>query len=171
MAISIQGQRRPRRSSRPVPIGAIVAAVAALAVGGCLPHNHSGASESGSTESSSAKSPEDQIKTVVQRQTANFNGGNFSYNPELDCAANAKEYTAKHANKQREIQAQTGKLSTSVTNIKVSGNSATADITIKFENLPDKTTTQSAQFVREDGHWKDCTPGDSSDDAYEDADN
>lgn len=49
-----------------------------------------------------------------------------------------------------------------VTNIKISGDTATADITatIKRNNKPDgmQTQTKPNTFIRENGQWKDCEP-------------
>ena len=46
-----------------------------------------------------------------------------------------------------------------VRDIKVTGNTATADVTTTLK-LADKTQTKSKQnqLIREDGRWKDCTP-------------
>ena len=63
-----------------VIIGVLVA-VTVLAVGGFFGCKHF-------TKSHPA-SPEDQIRTVVQRMTDDFNGSKFSHDPAVQCKANA----------------------------------------------------------------------------------
>jgi len=106
-------------------------------------------------------SPEDQIKAVVQREADNFNNSKFSFNPELTCKAQASD--DQHIKDARTLRAQGGTISISVANIHVTGDHATADITMKLAKLSGEPITPAAQFVKEDGRWKDCTPPDSTD--------
>jgi hypothetical protein len=108
-------------------------------------------------------SPEDQIKAVVQHEADGYNAPNYTYNSELVC----RKYLAndeKSYKEARKLRSETGTISLSVTDIHVNGDQATAQGSMKFEKLPDKPQSQSMQFVKEDGKWKDCTPPDSSGD-------
>jgi hypothetical protein len=145
----------PQRSSNPMVVIGVIAALVVLAVGGFFGYEH--------FFKRPPASPEDQIRTVVQRETDEFNKGNFSYNPQLQCKANAGNNDSE-IKKGRNLIAQIGPMSASVANIHVTGDKATGDITVRFQKLPDKSDTINAQFVKEDGSWKDCTPSDSSDD-------
>jgi hypothetical protein len=106
-------------------------------------------------------SPEDQIRAVMQAEIDYANKSDFSWHSGLECRANAAGDQA-HVDDLREFRAQSGTWSVSVANIHVTGNSATADVTVNFEKFPGKSQTQASQFVTEDGKWKECTP-DSSD--------
>jgi hypothetical protein len=110
-----------------------------------------------------AKSPEDQIRNVVQREMDDFNASKFSHNPAIQCKANAAS-DDKDAKEGPKVLAQAGTVSASVTNIHVTGDSATADATITFAKAPGQSKTLHMQFVKEDGSWKECTPPDSSGD-------
>jgi Protein of unknown function (DUF2510) len=142
----------PQRSGNPMVIIGVILAVLVLAVGGFFGYKH--------FAKQTPRSPEDQVRTVVQRETDNANKGDFSYNSELECKALAGN-DQKQNNELRKLRSQTGTWSASVANIQVTGDSATADVTIKFEKLPDQSQTESTKFVKEDGKWKDCTPPDS----------
>jgi hypothetical protein len=146
----------PRRSNRPVAVIGVIAALVVLAVGGFLGYKHFGRS--------APASPEDQIKALVQRQAANYNNSNFSYDPETDCKARASDDQANEVKKLRKLRAELGTMSASVANIHVTGDQATADVTAKFEKVPDQPVTDNEKFVKEDGQWKDCTPDSSDDD-------
>lgn len=120
-------------------------------------------------------SPEDQIRDVVQRETANFNASKFSHDPAIQCKANAAsdDQAAKDG---PTVLAEDGTVSASVTNIHVNegrtsrrhkrlaGDSATADVTLSFSKAPGKSKTVKFQFVKEDGSWKECSSPSSSDD-------
>jgi hypothetical protein len=45
----------------------------------------------------------------------------------------------------------------SVANIRVTGDTATADVTITFQKVP-IPLAHNFQFVKEDGKWRECTP-------------
>jgi Protein of unknown function (DUF2510) len=105
---------------------------------------------------SSPSSPEDQIRAVIQSETSEFNKGNFKYDPALECKAHATE---DDVDQQRQVRAAGGTMSISVGKVTVTGDSATADVTLKFQKT-DEQPTATMQFVKEDGKWKDCTPSD-----------
>ena len=137
----------------------IIGVIVVLAVGGLLGYKHLGKSRLDNAEKALlAPSPEDQIKALVQREVDAWNRSDFSYNPEDDCKANAGN--DPHVNENRALRAQTGTMSASVADIHVTGDQATADVTVKFQKLPDKPLAHSLQLVKEDGGWKDCTPPD-----------
>jgi hypothetical protein len=144
----------PQRSNNLALIIGVIVGVIVLVVGGIFAWKH--------FVQKHPASPEDQIRTVVQRETDEINASRFSYDPELQCKALATQH---QDNKEgHRIMAKTGTWSASVANIHVTGDTATADVTVKFQKLPDKPQTQAEQFVKEDGKWKDCTPPDSSND-------
>ena len=135
-----------------VLIGVIVA-VLVLAVGGYFGYKHF----------SKPHSPEDQIRSVVQREVDEINKSNFSWDGALQCKANEAS-TQEQAKDGPKLIAETGTWTASVANVHVTGDSATADVTIKFQKLPDKRVTKTFQFIKEGGSWKECTPGSPDDD-------
>jgi Protein of unknown function (DUF2510) len=146
----------PRRSNNlALIIGVIVGAIV-LVVGGIFGVKHL-------TQKHPA-SPEDQIKSLVQREVDAWNRFDFAFDPTMECKANEAD-DQKHIDESRQDMEQTGNVSVvSVANIHVTGESATADVTYKGVKLPDKPWTANLKMVREDGKWKDCTPPDSSSD-------
>jgi Protein of unknown function (DUF2510) len=150
----------PQRSNNLALIIGVIVGVIVLGVGGWFGVTH--------LFKSHPASPEDQIRNVVQRITDDFNGSKFSHDPAVQCKANAAS-DDKEAKDGANIKDQAGTLSTSVANIHVNGDSATADVTLNFAKIS-KSKTQSMQFIKEDGSWKECTPPDSSDDDQSDGD-
>ena len=113
---------------------------------------------------SSGGSPEDQIRAVIQHEANDFNSSKPPYNPDLICKAQVAAYSDEQfVEYQRAIRAKGGTASVSLANIHVTGDSATADVTIKLANISEPITGTD-QFVKEDGRWKDCTPPASSGD-------
>nr|WP_066912020.1 DUF4878 domain-containing protein [Mycobacterium interjectum] len=131
----------------------MIAAIVVLAVGGFLAYKQFG--------KSGPSSPEDQIKSVVEREVQAWNKSDFSYNPELYCKASSSQDQAG-VNEGRELRTQAGMMSVSVDSIHLAGDQATVDVTVKFQNAPGKSAASTMQFVKEDGRWKDCTPPDTS---------
>lgn len=145
----------PKRSINPIVVIGVIAFVIVLAVGGFVGYKQ--------FRKSGPSSPEDQIRSVVQREVQAWNNSDFSYNPELYCKANSSQDQAGQK-EGRELRTQAGKMSVSVDSIHLIGDQATVDVTVKFQNAPGKTAPSTMQFVKEDGRWKDCTPPDSSGD-------
>jgi uncharacterized protein DUF2510 len=144
-----------QKSNTAVVLTVALVAIAVLAVGGFFAYQQLG--KSGSS------SPEDQIKALVQQEADDYNRSSMpAYNPQFECKANASEYQGKDPDELRSMRAQAGTVSASVTNIHVTGDQATGDITFKFAGI-DKPVTQNGKFVKEDGRWKDCTAPNSSD--------
>jgi Putative lumazine-binding len=117
-----------------------------------------------------AKSPEDQIKAVVQREFEYANKSDFSWHSDLECRANQAGDQAQ-ADENRKNFAQIGTVSASVSNIHVTGDTATADVTVTAQKVPDKPFTKSMKFIKEDGKWKECDPDSSSGDDNGDSGN
>lgn len=136
-----------------------MAALVVFAASGCLLHHHHRYDNNSSTSSSSSsESPEDQIRAVVERETQEYNDNNLAFDPELECEARKSAY-AEHGDEILKSRAENGTQSSStLTNIQVTGDSATADETDKYQKDPDSPDTYSAKFVKEGGRWKDCTP-------------
>ena len=149
------GGSPPQRSGNPMLVIGVIVAVLVLAVGGFFGYKHFAKKQ--------PASPEDQIRTIVQREFDEFNASNFSHDPAIQCKANAAS-DQKQAKDGPKIRAQLGTVSGSVANIHVTGDQATADVTIKATNLSDNPPVQNWQFVKEDGSWKECNPPDSSND-------
>jgi hypothetical protein len=144
----------PRGSRNPAVLIGVILAVVVLGIGGFFAVKHF---------VKHPASAEDQIRAVDQRETDEYNAYNVSFDPELECKANAA-YEQAHAKQARKIRDESGTVSSSVANIHVTGDSATADVTVKFQKAPDQPVTIPSQFVKEDGKWKDCTPPDTSGD-------
>jgi hypothetical protein len=86
--------------------------------------------------------PEDSIRPLAQALVANDQA---AYDPAI-----------------RTVIKQGLTYDIAVKNIKVTGDTATAETTTstKTFTVPASTKTEQAQIVREGGQWKDCTPGD-----------
>ena len=109
---------------------------------------------------SAPRSPEDQIKAIVQAEADEVNAFNFTYDPKLQCKALAGN-DSKEVEQNREDREKGGKLSVvSFANIHVTGDHATADVTLNWEKAP--AQTDNWQFVKEGGSWKECNPQNSS---------
>jgi hypothetical protein len=143
-----------QKSNNAVVLIVAIVAIAVLAVGGFFAYRHFGKSNS--------SSPQDQIKALIQAEADGYNRSSaIAFNPALECKANASEYQGQTPDELRQLRAQSGNVTGSVTNIQVTGDQATGDVTWKFAGA-DEPQTQSAKFVKEDGRWKDCTPPDAS---------
>jgi hypothetical protein len=111
----------------------------------------------------SEKSPEDQIKALIQKREAELNGTDASYDPALVC----KQYVADDEKSLKQIhkgKSKIGKITFTVSNIHVTGNSATGDVTLKSDKMPVLDRTDTSKFIKEDGKWKQCDPPSSGDD-------
>jgi hypothetical protein len=145
----------PRGSINPILIIGIIVAVLVLPAGGYFGYKLLGKGGS--------RSPEDQIRTVVQSFIEDYNSSNFSKILELQC----KKYAAgdkAQAQQGPTLREETGTMSASVANIHVTGDQATADVTLKSAKAPDQPKTDSWDFVKEDGRWKECGAPDSTSD-------
>ena len=114
----------------------------------------------GSTQGKTT-SDEDQIRAVMQREETAFD--NLDYNAFLQtlCAElrPQQESQTKWVSKDKASIDAYGPIEFRVTNIKVTDDTATADNSTKGQKEPEsRRTTSTAQFVREGGAWKDCSP-------------
>jgi hypothetical protein len=84
--------------------------------------------------------------------------------------ADFRTYTCRHQQgvepdiiaRQRDSVAKRGeRFVDDVTQVKVDGDRATAEVTYHFAKAPDTKTGVAMTFVREDGAWKVCSPGPS----------
>lgn len=143
----------PTRKRNPVMLAGIVLFVVLSAFGGFFGYKHF-----------TKKSPEDQIRATIAHEFADYNGSRFKYDAQWQCKASAGPDNDS-AKEGREVRTEMGTVSSSVSNIQVNGDKATADVTVTFQNAPGQSTVMHLQFVNEDGRWKDCTPPtpDSSD--------
>ncbi len=103
----------------------------------------------------------DQIRAVVQNEQAAFN--NLDYNAFIWtlCSKYRTEQMTQLSwvNQDKSSIAAYGPIEFTVTNIKVTGDTATADLSTKGQKEPEsRRATNNAQFVRESGKWTDCTP-------------
>lgn len=144
----------PQRSNNLGVIIGVIVGVIALGAGGWFGYQH---------WFNKPKSPEDQIRSIIQREGDEVNANHFAFDPELECKAHEAS-DQKNAKEGPEIMAKTGHWSYSVGSVHVTGDTATADVTVSFAKIPGKSKTITFQFIKEDGKWKECTPADSSDD-------
>lgn len=145
------------RSRKPVAVIGSFAALVVFAASGCLLH-HDRDSYSSTSSGSSSKSPEDQIRAVIAGEDQEYNDNNLAFDPQLECEAlkpGYAKYVEDYLLKQR---AEFGTRSSTLADIQVTGDSATADVTNKFQKDPDNPDTYGGKFVKEGGRWKDCTP-------------
>jgi hypothetical protein len=131
---------------------AAVAVAATLCVAGCGGHS--------SSPSSSQPSDADQIRALMQREQNAFN--NVDYYVFLDtlCAeqrSQAQSQTTWTDQDNASLRSY-GPIEFTLTNIKVTGDTATASDSTKGQREPEsRRTTDTANFKRESGAWKDCT--------------
>jgi hypothetical protein len=89
---------------------------------------------------SDSRSPEDQIRAVVETEMAAWNKSDFSYNSLIECSA-ARKWDRKQQAENRKNRADNGTaVLNSVTNIQVNGDKAAADARIKFEKQDEPIT-------------------------------
>lgn len=135
---------------------AVVAVAVTLSIAGCGGHS--------SSTSSKQPSDDDQIRALMQREQAAFN--NVDYNAFLDtqCAAarsQAQSQTAWTDQDNSSIRSY-GPIEFTLTNIKVTGDTATASNSSKGQREPEsRRRTDTNYFLRESGGWKECPQGSS----------
>jgi hypothetical protein len=114
----------------------------------------------GSTQGKTT-SDEDQIRAVMQREETALN--NLDYNAYLQtlCAElrpQQESQTTWVSKNKASIDAY-GPIEFRLTNIKVTGDTATADTSTKGQKEPEsRRTTDTAHLLREGGNWKECSP-------------
>ena len=138
----------------------VIGVVAVLAVAGVLVYKFT---LGGSNPALGGSNPdEDRIRAVMQQEQAAFN--NLDYNAYLDtlCAAQrpVQESQLKWVTQNRAANNTYGPIQFTLTDIKVAGDRATGNMSINGQKEPEsRRTNVTAEFVREGGAWKDCSPG------------
>jgi ketosteroid isomerase-like protein len=136
----------------PRVIMAVIAGVAVLAVAAVLVYKFI---------LGGSNSDEDRIRAVMQQEQAAYN--NLDYNAYLQtlCAEQRpqQESQLRWVSQNKAANDMYGPIEFSLTNIKVAGDTATGNMSINGQKEPEsRRTTVTAQFVREGGAWKDCSP-------------
>jgi ketosteroid isomerase-like protein len=108
-------------------------------------------------------SDEDQIKALVARFTTDFNNADGSAIASLTCSEGNKipagagafvvGYTSE---KLRDYLDEYGTISTSVANVHVTGDRATAQVTTVGSRAPGQPNVETDSFAKENGSWKVC---------------
>jgi hypothetical protein len=130
-----------------------VPAAAVVAVGGVLmwvfASNGSNASEA---------SPEDQIRALMKSVDDDLNNADAAGLASLLCDAQ-KNSPARHVHTDDQLRKQrdvVGPETSTVADIHVTGDDATARVSISFSKAPQNDVTQTVNFVRENGGWRVC---------------
>jgi Protein of unknown function (DUF2510) len=142
----------PRRSRMPIVIVALVAAAVLLAGGGVFAYKFL-----------AGGSDEDQIKALVGKFTTDFNKADGAGIASLTCSegtkapAGARAFVAAATSEELRAQLdENGTASTSVANVHVTGNRATAQVTTIWSKSPGQPDVETDSFAKESGSWKVC---------------
>lgn len=121
-------------------------------------------------------SPERQIKAVVKTMTDSYNNADAAGALAVFCDQMKNENGIPTNNGvmklliglsgssgMRQQLDQTGPMTTSVSDIHVTGDRATAVVTATYSKSPNQPETETDPFVKEHGAWKLCPPPDTSD--------
>jgi hypothetical protein len=143
----------PLRSRAPLAIVAAIVVVVVLAVAGVFGYRYFIA----------GGSDEDQIRALVADFTTDFNNADGAAIANLICGGGKKApgiagafvaaYTSETLRSQLD---QHGTASTSVSNIHVTGEKATAQVITTYSKLPNSPVTETESFAKENGTWKVC---------------
>jgi hypothetical protein len=140
----------PQRSRAPIAIAALIAVIAVLA-GGFFAYKYVFA----------GNSDEDQIKALVQNVTAHQNNADGPGLLTLDCSY-AKAHNPATSEMLRNEINEYGTVATSVTDIHVTGDRATAVVTTTMSKSPNDHNPDTWSFTKEGGSWKYCPSADNS---------
>lgn len=141
----------PRRSRTPLAITAAIAVIAVLAAAGFLVYKFV----------LTGKSDEEQIKALVQNVTAHQNNADGPGLLTLLCSHAQGHNPATSEMLRNEIN-QYGTVATSVTDIHVTGDRATAVVTTTMSKSPNDQNPDTWLFTKEGGSWKYCPSSDNS---------
>ncbi|WP_082958202.1 DUF2510 domain-containing protein [Mycobacterium alsense] len=141
----------PRKRSRAPLVVAALIAVAVLAVGGVL----------GYKRVIAPKLAENQIKTLVQNVTNAQNNADGQGLLQLDCERARGQNPVTSQMLRNDIDEE-GTVATTVTNVHVTGDRATATVTTTRSKSPDDHMPETWSFVKEKGSWKWCGRADNS---------
>jgi hypothetical protein len=156
----------PQRSRTPTVIGAVIGGVAVLAVAGVLGYKF---------VLPAISSPEDQIRAVVKAFTDDYNNADAAKLLTLICDRSKGDLgsskglgflkslgVAYASDELRQKVDESGTAATSVTDIRVTGDRATATLTTTFSKSPSDNGSETDSFAKENGSWKICFPPDNS---------
>jgi hypothetical protein len=141
-----------RRSRTPLVIMAVVAAAVVAGAGVLIwvfAFKGSNASES---------SPEDQITALMKNVDNYLNNADAAGLASLLCDAQ-KNSPGRHIHTDDQLRTQrdvVGLEMTSVADIHIAGDDATARVTVSWSKAPQDDVTETVKFVRENGGWKVC---------------
>ena len=144
----------PKRSRTPIVIMAVIAVTVAAAAGVLIwVFAFKGSNASGT-------SPEDQIRALMKSADNYLNNADAAGLASLLCDAQKNSpgvhvHTADQLRKQRDV---VGLETSSVTDIIVAGDDATATVSVSWSKAPQDDLTENVKFVRENGGWKVCGP-------------
>jgi hypothetical protein len=110
----------------------------------------------------SGTSPEDQIRVLMKTTDNYLNNADAAGLASLLCDAQKNSpgrhvHTDDQLRKQRDV---VGLETSSVTDINVAGDHATATVSVSWSKAPQSDLTETVKFVRENGGWKVCGPAD-----------
>lgn len=148
------GAIEPRRSRVPIVTMAVIAAAVALAGAGVFAYRYL-----------AGGSDEDQIKALVAKFTTDFNNADGAGIASLTCSdgnkvpAGAGAFVVGYTSeKLRDYLDEYGTITTSVANVHVTGNQATAQVTTVGSKAPGQPNVETDSFAKESGGWKVCGP-------------
>jgi ketosteroid isomerase-like protein len=120
-------------------------------------------------------SPEDQIRGVVTAFNNDYNNADFAGLMTLVCDQSKGDLgglkalsvlkdlgEAEASDQLRQMRDEKGTATTSVTDIRVTGDRATATVTTTFSKSPSDSGSETDSFGKENGSWKICFPPDNS---------
>lgn len=110
----------------------------------------------------SDNSPQDQIRALMKSTDDYLNNDNAEGLASLLCDAqkNSPSFHAHTGDQLRKQRDALGLETSSVTDIDVAGDHATARVNISWSKSPQYDLTETVEFVRENGGWKVCGPAD-----------
>ena len=147
----------PQRSRTPIVMVAVLAAAAVAGAGASIwmfAFKGSNASEF---------SPEDQIRALMKSVDYDLNNTDAAGLASLLCDAQKNSpdrhvHTDDQLRKQRDV---VGLETSSVADIHVAGDHATARVGVSWSKAPQDDLTETVEFVRENGGWKVCGEADN----------
>jgi hypothetical protein len=107
-------------------------------------------------------SPEDQIAALMKSVDSYLNNADASGLASLLCDEQ-KNSPGRHVHTDDQLRKQrdaVGLETSSVADIHIAGDHATAKVSISWSNAPQDDLTETAKFVRENGSWKVCGQAD-----------
>jgi hypothetical protein len=150
-----------KRSRTSIAVIAAIGTVAVLAVAGVLVYKF--------VLPGGATSPEGQIRTLVKTFATDFNNADGAALATLMCgqpkqtSGFSKAVMGSLASENvSEIISDQGTITTAVSNIRVTGDRATATVTTTWSKSPNEPTSETDLFVKENGSWKVCGTNDGS---------